>query len=110
MSGKFENKSDVFVFLLNNNPFDNAAASFLAESIFEQNTNADEADIIHEIKINKILRKTCIVKFILYPFEWFFTRLIVGKDASILLEEQFSIYVKYFKGEIGLKELKGLLI
>lgn len=109
MSGRYEDR-DGFVFMLLKNKKDRNTALAFIESQFDAQADMDVDEAIVKIKTEKLLRKGCVVKLLLYPLEWTLTRVIMGKEAAQILTRGVKGYYYFYKGEIDLEQFKKSLI
>lgn len=82
----------------------------IIESMFDQQADFDEIDIYYEIKENKNIKALALAKTILYPFEIVVFRIIAGKAYANKIKAMQSLYTKFLKKKITLKEFKEQLI
>lgn len=82
----------------------------IIESMFDQQADFDEIDIYYEIKENKNIKALALAKTILYPFEIVVYRVIAGKEHARKIRKMQSLYTKFLKKKITLKEFKEQLM
>lgn len=106
MSAKHE-KRDGFVFF----PYKRlnlSEESFLCDQ-FEKFSDMDEKEIIDQLNLVKTLKKLCISKTFLFPFEYTFTFIFLGKEKAKIIYKCQRLYWNFLKGRITLEKFERLL-
>lgn len=106
MSAKF-NKDDAIIYIPER--LDQFSQTIL-ESQFDFQTDHDIMNIELQIKENKVLKRICLVKSLLFPFEYLLLRLLVGKNHADDAVEFQSVYWDYFRGRIDTETLSNKLL
>jgi hypothetical protein len=78
-------------------------------SAFDTQTEYDIVQIEKKIKKEKYLRKVCLYKILMHPFEYVLTRAIFDADKGKELRKLNSLYLSYYRNKISVEELEKKL-
>lgn len=78
--------------------------------MFDEATDFQEVEIMKEMQESVLIRKVCLVKTLLFPYEWLLTRLILDKEHAKDRASEQSVYWKFLRKKITLVEFKSNLM
>lgn len=78
-------------------------------SLFDEQVDLDEQEILYEVEEAKFLKRVCIVKTLLYPMEWLLTRIFLGKAWTVEKVLTQKLYWKFLRNKISLSDFKDEL-
>lgn len=75
-------------------------------SQFDVQVDYDVMDIQKELKDNKILKRVCLYKLVIFIPEIIFTFIMFGRKASGYKVKESKLYYQYFRGRITIEKFK----
>ena len=78
----------------------------ILETLFDEQVDLDEQEILSNIKNTKTIKKIAICKYLLYPFEAFLFRVLVGKIYYNRVKETKNLYFRFLRKKITLDQFK----
>jgi hypothetical protein len=103
MSGKYKKQSG-FVYLHEGRIDEYNEAMII--SIFDEQTDYDIEDIEKDMKEEKLFKKICLIKTIMFPLEILLTFLILGRSEFIEKIETQKLYIKLLRNKLNVSEFK----
>jgi hypothetical protein len=104
MSAKYS-KQDGYV-IITKNKMDKFQEEFISQ-MFDQQCDVDEEEAKMLQKQRSKLLNLAFIRLILFPVEWFLTRVLVGDQYSKVVANSFDICYKFIKGKITTEEFIG---
>jgi hypothetical protein len=72
----------------------------LIASRFDEEVDEEERQIRADMRIDSVLRRGCLLRLLMYPMEWFLTRVMVGERQAAEKTFLAGIYWGVFRGHL----------
>jgi hypothetical protein len=106
MSAKYDKNNELILLPFKITQFERT----IIESQFDFQTDYDVLAIEMKIEEDKLLRRICLVKTLLFPFEYILMRFIAHKKNAEDLVEFQSVYWNFFLRRIDSETLANKLL